>query len=96
MLRKLKRWWVRDPAEEERRLLRALAETPGDYREVTGLADAAGLGATAYPLLTELSRRGWVEHGWLETPGGPRLAYRLTRAGTARLSDAPGDGRARA
>ncbi|WP_182353758.1 PadR family transcriptional regulator [Flaviflexus huanghaiensis] len=58
---------------------------------VDDLARRDGLEAgpgTVYPLLTRLGTAGYVDTFWEESPSGPpRKYYRLTRAGTAQLSD---------
>lgn len=66
------------------RLLDVLAVSPGAYKRVDVLTKATGLRNTVYPLLADLSRRGWVEHRWLETLQGPCLAYRLFAEGRHR------------
>ena len=81
MLNGLREWLGGKRARRRARLLAVLAASPAEYRQTDALAEASGLENVVYPLLADLSRRGWVEHRWLDTPQGPRLAYRLSPEG---------------
>ncbi len=81
MLNGLREWLVGKRARRRARLLAVLAASPTEYQPTDTLAKATGLENVVYPLLADLSRRGWVEHRWLDTPQGPRLAYRLSPEG---------------
>lgn len=77
MFRGLNRWAGRKRTLRLERLLQALAEEPEAYKDADALAKVTGIGSAVYPLLAALSRQGRAENCWLETPQGPRLAYRL-------------------
>jgi predicted ArsR family transcriptional regulator len=77
----VRRWSRRKREARKEKLLASLASGRNGYRTAEDLETATGLRAAALPLLAELSRRGLVEHQWLDVDGRPTLGYRLTESG---------------
>ncbi len=73
-------------------LLGLLADGPRYGQQIVDeLAEHPALSLTSgtvYPLVSRLLKDGLIASTWQESPAGPpRKVYRLTAAGTARLSD---------
>lgn len=76
---------VRTPSPQTIAVLRALAQSPAEWRYGYDLCQELDLKAgTLYPILIRLADRGWLDTAWEnDAPPGrpPRHMYRLTEAG---------------